>query len=129
MSNTKTMLEDEIREMIEAIGKLEIGSDKHKAASESLVKLLDKYNDMDRLDLEYQEKCDDREENRIMKEKELEHHKHDAFVKNVLTGVSIGGGFIMTIWGTWKSINFERTGSFTTIAGREFVKKIFNWRR
>ena len=48
----KTMLNDEIRSEIEEVGKLSVGSDEHKTAIEALAKLLDKYVDMDKLDLE-----------------------------------------------------------------------------
>lgn len=122
--STKKLLEEEIQSEIEEISKMEVGSDKHKAATEALAKLMDKYNEMDKLELEYQDKYDNREEDRRMKEKQLQHDKKDALVKNVLTGVSVVGGFALTIWGTCKSIKFEETGSFTTIMGRGFIQKL-----
>jgi hypothetical protein len=122
--STKKLLEEEIQSEIEEISKMEVGSDKHKAATEALAKLMDKYNEMDKLELEYQEKYDNREEDRRLKEKQLQHDKKDALVKNVLTGVSVVGGFALTIWGTCKSIKFEETGSFTTIMGRGFIQKL-----
>lgn len=122
--STKKLLEEEIQSEIEEISKIEVGSDKHKAATEALAKLMDKYNEMDKLELEYQDKYDNREEDRRLKEKQLQHDKKDALVKNVLTGVSVVGGFALTIWGTCKSIKFEETGSFTTIMGRGFIQKL-----
>lgn len=122
--STKKLLEEEIQSEIEEISKMEVGSDKHKAATETLAKLMDKYNEMDKLELEYQDKYDNREEDRRLKEKQLQHDKKDALVKNVLTGVSVVGGFALTIWGTCKSIKFEETGSFTTIMGRGFIQKL-----
>lgn len=122
--STKKLLEEEIQSEIEEISKMEVGSVKHKAATEALAKLMDKYNEMDKLELEYQDKYDNREEDRRLKEKQLQHDKKDALVKNVLTGVSVVGGFALTIWGTCKSIKFEETGSFTTIMGRGFIQKL-----
>lgn len=122
--STKKILEEEIQSEIEEISKMEVGSDKHKSATEALAKLMDKYNEMDKLELEYQDKYDNREEDRRLKEKQLQHDKKDALVKNVLTGVSVVGGFALTIWGTCKSIKFEETGSFTTIMGRGFIQKL-----
>lgn len=122
--STKKLLEEEIQSEIEEISKMEVGSDKHKSATEALAKLMDKYNEMDKLELEYQDKYDNREEDRRLKEKQLQHDKKDALVKNVLTGVSVVGGFALTIWGTCKSIKFEETGSFTTIMGRGFIQKL-----
>lgn len=120
----KTMLNDEIRSEIEEVGKLSVGSDEHKTAIESLAKLLDKYVDMDKLDLEYQDKYSSHEAEMELKEKQFENDKHDKRVKNILTGVSVIGGFALTVWGTCVSIKFEEKGSFTTIMGRGFIQKM-----
>lgn len=122
--STKKLLEEEIQAEIELIGKLEVGTDKHKAASEALAKLIDKYNEMDKLELEYQDKFDSREAEQEMKEKQLQHTKKDALVKNVLTGVSVVGGFALTIWGTCKSLKFEETGIYSSIISRGFIQKL-----
>ena len=76
--NTKQLLEKEIQDELEAIGGMEIGSEAHKAATETLTKLLDKYNDIDKLDLEYQDKYESRENDRIMKEQQLKQEKTDS---------------------------------------------------
>ena len=129
--STKTLLEEEIQSEIEEIGKLEVGSDQHKAASEALAKLLDKYNELEKVEIESQDKYDDREAEREhreaerrLKEEQLKHDKRDALIKNVLTGVTFVGGCALTIWGTKTSIKFEETGSFTTIMGRGFIQKL-----
>ena len=80
--STKKLLEEEIQSEIEEISKMEVGSDKHKAATEALAKLMDKYNEMDKLELEYQDKYDNREEDRRLKEKQLQHDKKDALAKS-----------------------------------------------
>ena len=129
--STKTLLEEEIQSEINEIGKLKVGSEEHKAASEALAKLLDKYNELEKTEIEAQDKYDDREAERehreaelAFKEKQLKHEKRDAIIKNVLTGVTFVGGCVLTIWGTKVSIKFEETGSFTTIMGRGFVQKL-----
>jgi hypothetical protein len=122
--STKKLLEEEIQSEIEEISKMEVGSDKHKAATEALAKLMDKYNEMDKLELEYQDKYDSREADRIMKEKQLEHDKKDAKVKNSLTAVSVGGGLLVTIWGICKSLKFEETGIYSSLISRGMIQKI-----
>lgn len=122
--NTKQLLEKEIQDELEEIGGMEIGSEAHKAATEALTKLLDKYNDIDKLDLEYQDKYESRENDRIMKEQQLKHEKTDSLIKNILTGVVGIGGLCVTVWGTCKSIKFEETGTFTTIMGRGFIQRL-----
>lgn len=124
MSTTKHLLEDEIQAEIEEISKMEIGSEKHKMASEALSKLVDKYNDMDKLELEYQDKYDGREAELSFKEKQLEYEQKDARIKNYLTATSICGGFLITIWGVCKSLKFEETGVFSSLISRGWVQKI-----
>lgn len=122
--STKQLLEEEIQSEIEEISKMQVGSDEHKAATEALAKLVDKYNEMDKLELEYQDKYDSRETDRIMKEKQLEHDKKDAKVKNSLTAVSVGGGLLVTIWGICKSLKFEETGIYSSLISRGMIQKI-----
>ena len=125
--STKQLLEDEIQAEIDEISRLEVGSDKHKLATDALAKLLDKYNEMEKAEIESQDKYDDREaerEHREAEEEQLKHDKRDAIIKNVLTGATFIGGCALTIWGTKVSIKFEETGSFTTIMGRGFIQKL-----
>ena len=122
--SVKALLNDEIKDEIEQLRKVELGSDQHKIAADALAKLLDKSIEMDKLDLEYQDRFEAREAENELKQKEIEDEKKDQKVKNILTGVSVIGGFALTVWGTCKSIKFEETGSFTTIMGRGFIQKL-----
>ena len=122
--SVKALLNDEIKDEIEQLIKVELGSDQHKIAADALAKLLDKSIEMDKLDLEYQDRFEAREVENELKQKEIEDEKKDRKVKNILTGVSVIGGFALTVWGTCKSIKFEETGSFTTIMGRGFIQKL-----
>ena len=122
--SVKALLNDEIKDEIEQLRKVELGSDQHKIAADTLAKLLDKSIEMDKLDLEYQDRFEAREAENELKQKEIEDEKKDRKVKNILTGVSVIGGFALTVWGTCKSIKFEETGSFTTIMGRGFIQKL-----
>ena len=122
--SVKALLNDEIEDEIEQLRKVELGSDQHKIAADALAKLLDKSIEMDKLDLEYQDRFEAREAENELKQKEIEDEKKDRKVKNIITGVSEIGGFALTVWGTCKSIKFEETGSFTTIMGRGFIQKL-----
>ena len=122
--SVKALLNDEIKDEIEQLRKVELGSDQHKIAADALAKLLDKSIEMDKLDLEYQDRFEAREAENELKQKEIEDEKKDRKVKNILTGVSVIGGFALTVWGTCISIKFEETGSFTTIMGRGFIQKL-----
>ena len=127
----KTVLNEEILSEIEELNKVAVGTDEHKAAVDALAKLLDKSIEMDRVDLEYQDKYDSRVEELDLKREELElkkqqekHEKRDQMIKNGLTAVSVIGGFALTVWGTKASFKFEKDGVITTIMGRGFIQKL-----
>lgn len=120
----KSLVDEEIRSEIEEISKIEVGSEKHKASVDALAKLLDKSIELERLDAEAQEKYESRIAENELKMKQLKDEKRDRIVKNVLTGVSVVGGFGVTIWGTLKSLKFEENGVVTSIVGRGFIQKL-----
>ena len=120
----KSLVDEEIRSEIEEISKIEVGSEKHKASVDALAKLLDKSIELERLDAEAQEKYESRIAENELKLKQLKDEKRDRIVKNVLTGVSVVGGFGVTIWGTLKSLKFEENGVVTSIVGRGFIQKL-----
>lgn len=122
--NIKSLVDEEIRSEIEEISKIEVGSEKHKASVDALAKLLDKSIELERLDAEAQEKYESRIAENELKMKQLKDEKRDRFVKNVLTGVSVVGGFGVTIWGTCKTLKFEETGVLTSIVSKGFIQKL-----
>lgn len=124
--SVKELLEKEIKTLHEALEEMEVGTGEHTKATNDLAKLLDKYNEMIKNDYDYWDRRETREKDHEIKERQLEDDRKDRLVKNWLTGISIGGGFGLTIWGTLKSLKFEETGSLTTSAGREFIKKLFH---
>ena len=124
MMSIKSLVDEEIRSEIEEISKIEVGSEKHKASVDALAKLLDKSIELERLDVEAQEKYESRIAENELKLKQLKDEKRDRIVKNVLTGVSVVGGFGVTIWGTLKSLKFEENGVVTSIVGRGFIQKL-----
>lgn len=122
--SVKALLDDEIRDEIENLGKVQLGSDEHKIAADALTKLLDKSIEMNKLDLEYQERYEAREAENELKQKQIADEKKDRAVKNVMTGVSIIGGFALTIWGTCKTLKFEETGVLTSLVSKGFIQKL-----
>ena len=122
--SVKALLDDEIRDEIENLGKVQLGSDEHKIAADALTKLLDKSIEMNKLDLEYQERYEAREAENELKQKQIADEKKDRAVKNVMTGVSIVGGFALTIWGTFKTLKFEETGVLTSLVSKGFIQKL-----
>ena len=120
----ETMLHDEILNEFEELKKLEVGSDGYRAAVEGISKLLDRAIEYDKLDAE----CNERSLNRGFEEdyklQLAEDEKRDRRIKNGITIAGIVIPSLITIWGTIKSLNFEKEGTVTTIMGRGFINKL-----
>lgn len=126
------LLQEVIVEDLKNIKEMEVGSDEYKVAVEGVTKLLDRAIEMDKVQLECEEKSETRkidEKNRKaeeqMKLKQLKEEHIDRYIKNGLTAVSVIGGLGVTVWGALKSWKFEETGTITTTAGRKFVGNLF----
>lgn len=120
-----TMLREEIQDEITGLGKLELGSEEYKTTVDGVTKLLDKANELKKIDTDARDRAESREIEIQFKTEQMQDDKKDRIVKNILTAISIGGGFILTVWGANKSWKFEETGTVTNGPGREFMKKLF----
>lgn len=120
----KTLLGEEIQSEFEELKKIQVGTDEHKAAVDSVTKLVDRAIDLERVEIERVDKAENRDIEYSLKTKELDDERKDRWVKNGLTAVSVVGGFALTVWGTIKSIEFEKDGTITTIMGRGFIQKL-----
>ena len=120
----ETLLHDEIKSELEELKKIELGSEKYKVTVDGLTKLVDKAIEMYKLNIEVQEKVESRENDNDLKLKQMEEERKDRFVRN---GIAVAGIVIptmVTIWGTIKTIEFEKEGTITTIMGRGFINKL-----
>lgn len=114
MGNTvENLLHEEIAVEFEKLSKLEPGTAEHEKAVNSLSKLVDKAMEMEKFNVEYEEKQVQADEDR-----------KDRIIKNVLTGLGIILPIGVTIWGTNKTLKFEETGTVTTLMGRGFINKL-----
>ena len=121
-----TMLRDELQREFENLKDMKSGTEEHKVGVDSLTKLLDRAIEMDKLEADVQEKAENREVDISLKEKQLQEDKKDRIVKNCLTAVGLIASVGLTVWGSCKSWKFEETGTITSTAGREFMKKLFH---
>lgn len=141
MDEIKELLDMEISNELSDLGDLERGSETYKVAVDGITKLMDKRIEMEKLERDTQAKDKDREieskkaegdltdkaKSREIDEKKLAqiaNEKNDQLFKN---GIAIAGIVIpsmITIWGTFKTLKFEETGTVTTIMGRGFVNKL-----
>lgn len=118
------LLGEEIQEEFEKLKELEPGTEKHKSAVDSLTKLMDRAIDMDKSEVAMQLEIEKRESDKELKLQQLKEDKKDRLIGYIMTGAGIVLPLVVTIWGTKKSIEFEKEGTFTTIMGRGFVGKL-----
>ena len=114
--SVKNLLCDEIKDELDLLGSIGVGSDDHKPATDDVAKLMDRYIELEKLDIE-------REELKL-KLAQMEEDKKDRFIKNCLAAAGIIIPVGVTIWGTLKSFKFEQEGTITTIMGRGFINKL-----
>lgn len=133
--NVKEQLVSSIENQIEALDAMEVGTNEYKTTVDGISKLLDKLNESDKYEFDYwntQEAQNNEKEFKEkqlaqeteLKEKQLAEERTDHIVKNGLTAFSIVTSVGLAIWGTYKSLKFEETGSITTIMGRGFISNL-----
>jgi hypothetical protein len=120
----KTLLEKEINDEFEELGKTAIGSDEYKTTVDGLTKLMDRAIELEKSEAERADRKAAQESELELKAQQLEDEKKDRKVKNWLTAAGIIIPTGVTIWGTIKSIKFEQEGTITTIMGRGFINKL-----
>ena len=122
--NIERLLRKEIVDELEMLGKIQIGSEDYKSAVDGLTKLIDRAIEMEKFDREMDEKIKSREDEKCLRIQELYENQKNRKLSNY---IAIGGlviPAILTVWGTIKTINFEKEGTITTIMGRGFINKL-----
>ena len=121
----ETSLRDAIVKGFDELNRMEVGSDEHKATVDELTKLLDRAIEMDKIDLEHEEKIEAFEYEKDLKERQFKSDKIDRIVKHSLTFLGITAPLGLAVWGTFVSFRFEETGKFvSTHVGRGFINML-----
>lgn len=126
----KNLLREEITDEIGHLSKMEVGSEEYEKTVNGLTKLVDRLNEMEKVEMEKTNSNVENEckiEEQDLKRQQLEDDKKDRLIRNGLTGVSVIGGLAVTVWGTLKTFKFEETGTITSQAGRQFINKAINF--
>lgn len=121
----EALLQDEVVAELEELSKLEVGSDKYKATTEGIAKLMDRAIEMDKINRDQDERQINHDNDLALKTRQIEAEIRDRKIKNVITVVVSGVGTVVTIWGTLKTLKFEEVGTVTTMAGRNFINNLF----
>lgn len=122
--NIEHMMHEEIQSELEELSKIQVGSEEYKVAVDGITKLADRVIEMRKSDIEKEAKERDREIDTNLKLQQMEEERKDRFIKNGIALVGIAIPTAVTIWGTLKSIEFEKEGTITTIMGRGFIQKL-----
>ena len=118
------LLHDEIESEFECLKELEIGTEQYKVTVDELVKLVDRAIEIDKLNLEAEEKAKNREKDNDFKQQQMEEEHKDRLIRNCISAAGIVIPSLLTIWGTLKTFKFEQEGTVTTMIGRGFINKL-----
>lgn len=120
------MLHDEIESELKNLGTMDCGSEDYKVAAEGLTKLLDRAIEMEKLDIS-QKEAEANRDNEIEKLMlQIEEDKKNRRSNVGLNLLTVAAGVGTAILGTFVTLKFEETGSVSTIAGKEWTRKLFN---
>ena len=120
----KTLLEVEITDEFDKLANMEPGTDEHKATVDSVVKLMDRAIELEKLADAAEEKEKDRKFDNDLRLKQAKDERLDRIVKNIISAAGIVLPIGLTIWGTKTSLKFEEEGTVTTTIGRGFINKL-----
>ena len=123
--NIEDLLVDELDAQFAKLRTENLKPEDEKAVVDSLAKLLDRKIEMDRVHNDCVDKAATRESEQLMKQQQLEEEKKDRLIKNIISVAGIALPLLVTIWGTKVSLKFEEEGTFTTMAGRNFIGNLF----
>ena len=125
MSNFKTELKEEALNQLADLHAMQLGTDEYRTTVEGISKLADRAIELEKLEIEHREKMVSREIERELELMKIEESRKERFWKNCVAVGTFLGGAGLTVWGALKSWKFEETGTVTSTAGREFMKKFF----
>lgn len=122
--NVKSMLDDEIRNELENLGREAIGSEEYKANLDGVTKLLDRQIEIEKLENERLDRRESRETEFILKQQQLAEEKKDRRIKNGITVGTFACSAALYAMAFIASTNFEREGTFTTEGGRGALRNL-----
>ena len=123
------LLREEIESEFKELSKITPGGEDYKVAVDGITKLMDRAIELEKNEIDRQDRIDARDSENELKTKQMEDEKKDRFVKNLLTGVGTIGGLVVTIWGAKKAWKFEETGTVASPVGRSFINKLISFRK
>lgn len=113
--NMETLLNEEIDNRFDDLGKLDASSKEYSDAVDSITKLMDRRIEIEKI-----------ETSAAQAEKQMREDRKARLTKNAIDAGSIILPLAVTIWGACVSLKFEETGTITTAVGRKFMDKLIS---
>lgn len=118
MEQVKHQLVDEFASELNEVKMMEVGSEKHKTAVDSVTKLADRIIEIEKIEAENEAKA-----------KAQADENHDRKVKNRIAIGTFVGSVLVYGASFVASTKFEQFGSFTTEGGRNAIKNLLKLKR
>lgn len=117
----KTLLEQEINDEFETLGKIEIGTKEYATTVDGLTKLVDRAIELQKFEADRNDRISHQEEEMDLKKQQAAEEKKDRRVKNWLTAAGIIIPTGTALWGTVWTWYKEVEDSNTSTAGRNMM--------
>lgn len=114
-------LVEEVSRELDELGSLDVGSEEYKTTVNGVTSLVDRVIEINKFDHD----LEDRKKESELKKNQMKEDVKDRWIRNGLTAAGIVVPTVLTIWGTFKTLKFEETGTITTTSGRHFFKNLF----
>lgn len=121
MDSIKALLREEIQNELVSLEDVEVGSDEYKTSVDGIVKLTDRFIELEKIDTDVQDKRESREHDTHLKRAQMNQDRKFQIFRCVIDVAGIMVPIIVTVWGTKKSFEFEKEGTITTIMGKGFI--------
>jgi hypothetical protein len=125
------LLNEEIKNELDDLRAMEVGTDEHKKAVDDITRLMDRAIELEKINIQERDNSEKRKEAKALeaveqdwKRLQMEEERKDRFVKNCVAVAGVVVPSVITIWGTLKSFEFEKEGTITTSIGRGFINKL-----
>ena len=123
----KRLAREELRTEIQELGKMELGSEEYKTTVDGITKLWDRVIEVDKIEIEADEREKNAQREQEMKLKQMRNEKTNRIIEGCIDGVDVLGKIGLVVWGTYVILSFEKEGTVTTGPGRAFVNSLFRF--
>ena len=121
--NIENLLYEEIQAEFEGLRGMEVGTDKHRATVDAVVKLCDRAIEVRKFDIDTRAKEKERETELKMKLEQIKEDRKDRFWKNGIAIAGIGLPVVSMYLVFLKTLEFEKEGTITVSMGRSIIQK------